>query len=291
MKRENSDRLLIGAHTSTAGGLENALYEGSEIGATTVQIFTSNQRQWKGRLLTPEIVDAWNKAKEETGIHIVMSHDSYLINLGAPAEEVLAKSRAAFREEVERCLELGITYLNFHPGAALDGDRQESMDRIAWGLLEIRPLLKNSSLTLLLETTAGQGSSIGYRFEELGYIISKVEGEVPIGVCLDTCHSFSAGYDLRTKEGWDQTLAEFDNAIGLKYLKAFHLNDSMKPFGQRKDRHAPLGKGEIGLKCFEFLMQDPRTRALPKYLETPDGPPLWKVEIQMLREFAKNQII
>lgn len=281
-----ANHLLIGAHTSAAGGVHHALLEGKEIDATTVQLFTSNQKQWQGRPLTPELIESWQVAMKETGLSHVMSHDSYLINLGGPREEILHKSRTAFLEEVERCLQLGVTYLNFHPGAALDGDVQECLDRIVESLLLSRPLLDKGTTRLLLEATAGQGSSVGHCFEHLAYIIEKVQSQIPIGVCIDTCHLFVAGYDIRTREAWEKTLAEFDRIVGLPHLYAFHLNDSLKELGSRVDRHQPLGEGFIGWDCFRFLMTDPRTRNLPKYLETPGGKDLWKKEIKQLQEFA-----
>lgn len=279
------DILLIGAHTSAAGGVHRALLEGREIGATTIQLFTSNQKQWQGRALTPEMIDTWHRTIDETGLSHIMSHDSYLINLGGPRLEILEKSRKAFAEEIERCVNLNIPYLNFHPGAALDGDVQECLDRIVESLLLVRPLLEQGKTRLLLETTAGQGSTVGNRFEHLGYIIEKVKDAIPIGVCIDTCHIFVAGYDIRTCEAWEKTLAEFDHTIGLPFLYAFHLNDSVKDLGSRVDRHQPLGEGKIGWDCFRFLVTDPRTRHLPKYLETPGGIDMWKNEIQQLRNF------
>lgn len=278
---------LIGAHTSTAGGIHQALLEGRQIGATTVQFFTSNQKQWKGRLLTPEIVEVWHKVLAETGLTQVMSHDSYLINLGCPNIENLTKSRQAFSEEVQRCVQLGVSYLNFHPGAALDSDPEQCLDRIVESLLLTQPLLDKGETCLLLETTAGQGSTVGNKFEHLAYIISRLEGKIPIGVCVDTCHIFVAGYDIRTAAAWEITLQEFDRIIGLSYLKAFHVNDSLKELGSRVDRHKPLGEGMIGWECFRFLMTDSRLRHLPKYLETPGGPELWLTEIQKLKELVQ----
>lgn len=282
----NTSLFLLGAHTSTAGGIHYALLEGKEIGATTVQLFTSNQKQWQGRPLTAEMIENWQRTLEETQLCHIMSHDSYLINLGGPRLDVLAKSRQAFYEEVERCVQLGIPYLNFHPGAALDGEIQECLDRIVESLLLVRPLLEKGTTRLLLETTAGQGSTVGNRFEHLGFIIEKVKEKIPIGVCMDTCHLFVAGYDVRTPEAWEKTLTEFDHTVGLAFLYAFHLNDSLKGLGSRVDRHQPLGEGQIGWECFRFLMTDPRTRHLPKYLETPGRTELWKKEIQQLKEFA-----
>lgn len=284
----SNPKILIGAHTSAAGGVQNALLEGKEIGATVIQFFTSNQKQWKGRELTKQMIDDWNRTLKETGLSHIMSHDSYLINLGCPNRENLEKSRQAFQEETHRCLELNVDYLNFHPGAALDGDVQECLDLIVESLLLVRPLLEKGKLRLLLETTAGQGSAVGNRFEQLAYIIEKVKGKVPIGVCIDTCHIFVAGYDIRTPQAWEETLAEFDRIIGLSHLYAFHINDSVKDLGSRVDRHAELGEGKIGWECFRFLMQDSRTRHLPKYLETPGGPEFWKKEIAQLKEYARG---
>lgn len=282
-----SKDLLIGAHTSAAGGVFNALLEGKRIGATTIQLFTSNQKRWEGKQITPEIKAKWEKVLEETGLKEIMSHDSYLINLGAPSPETLEKSRKAFKEEIQRCLDLGITYMNFHPGAALKDDPQDCLDRIVESLLEVEAMMEKASTTLLLETTAGQGSTVGHQFEQLGYIIERVEKKIPIGVCIDTCHIFAAGYDIRSQEGWDRTLEKFDEKIGLSYLRALHVNDSMKDLGTRVDRHQPLGEGKIGIECFKVMMRDPRLREIPKYLETPGGPDVWVHEIEKLREFAK----
>lgn len=281
---------LVGAHTSAAGGVHKALLEGKQIGATTIQLFTSNQRQWKGKPISDEEVALWQRTLSETDLSHIMSHDSYLINLGAPSEEVLEKSRMAFLDEIKRCVQLDLTYLNFHPGAALKEDRTTCLDRIAESILQTAPLLEKSRLRLLLEATAGQGSSVGCTFEELAYILKKVEHKVPIGVCIDTCHIFVAGYDIRTKETLDHTLKEFDRVVGLQHLYAFHLNDSKKGLGSRVDRHAPLGEGEIGWECFRLLMQDIRTKDKPKYLETPDGPPGWTTEIEKLKEFSEGAL-
>lgn len=282
----SKEELLIGAHTSIAGGVHNALLEGASIGATTVQIFTSNQRQWKGKPISDAETDLWHKTLKETGLKKIMSHDSYLINLGSSDKEALHKSRKTFKEELDRCHKLKISYLNFHPGAALARSVEECLDTICESLLELESLADKGSTRLLLEATAGQGSSVGHRFEHLGYVIERVHKKIPIGVCVDTCHIFSAGYDIRTKKGWDEVLQEFDKIVGLKHLYAFHVNDSLKPLGARRDRHASLGKGEIGMECFKVMMTHPLIRELPKYLETPDTE-IWKDEIALLRGFAK----
>jgi deoxyribonuclease-4 len=284
----SSSDILIGAHTSTAGGLHQALIEGQLIGASTVQFFTSNQKQWKGRPLTKEILTLWQETLSVTGLTHLMSHDSYLINLGCPNPENLLKSRQAFHEEVQRCLQLGMSYLNFHPGAALTTDKEECLNCIIDSLLLVKPLLEEGSLRLLIECTAGQGSTVGYCLDDLAYLVNRLKNQLPIGICLDTCHLFVAGYDIRTTIAWDALLREFDQIIGLQHLYAFHLNDSLRELGSRVDRHQPLGEGTIGWECFKFLMQDARTRHLPKYLETPGGPALWQKEIKQLKEFAKQ---
>lgn len=215
-----------------------------------------------------------------------MSHDSYLINLGSPDSEALQKSRKAFKDELIRCQQLGITFLNFHPGARLSGSEEECLERICASLEHLEDVADKGHTRLLLEMTAGQGTSVGHRFEHVAFILDKVHKKVPVGVCIDTCHIFSAGYDIRTQKDWDETLEAFDKIIGLKHLYAFHVNDSMHPLGSRKDRHADLGEGKIGLECFKVMMTDPRLREIPKYLETRGGLPLWKKEIALLRELA-----
>lgn len=286
--KHSTHELLIGAHTSAAGGVQNALYEGKSIGATTIQLFTSNQRQWHSRSLSQETIELWHKAMQETGLKSIMSHDSYLINLGATDPEVLTKSRHAFREEIIRCLQLGLTFMNFHPGAALKAPKEKCLDGIVESLFEVRDLFTGKDpLRLLLETTAGQGSSVGCTFEEVGYIVKRVKESIPVGVCIDTCHIFVAGYDIRTKAGLEKALSEFDHHIGLKHLCALHLNDSQKGLGSRVDRHMDLGKGTLGIDCFKAIMQEPRLKELPKYLETPGGLEVWKKEIELLRSFAK----
>ncbi len=286
-RKTPANQLLIGAHTSAAGGAHNAIAEAASIGATTFQFFTANQKQWKGKPLTEEGIERFKRALGESGMEQIMSHAGYLINLGSPNEEVREKSLKGFYDEVERCCDLGLSFLNFHPGAALKESRAACLDKIVEGMLSVENLLVDDELHLLLETTAGQGSTIGYTFEELAYLIDKTKNRLPVGVCIDTCHIFAAGYDIRTPEGWNKTLKSFDELIGLDYLFAFHLNDSMKELGSKRDRHAPLGEGEIGMECFKFLMESPLTREIPKYLETPGGCPLWDKEIWMLREFAQ----
>lgn len=279
--------LLIGAHTSAAGGAPNALLEGSEIGATTIQLFTSNQRQWKGRTIDEEEIALWKTTLQETGMQKVMSHSSYLINLGSFDSEIHHKSQVAFAEEIKRCHQLELSFLNFHPGTNTCGENVETcLDRIIASLKKYEKLCAQGSTRLLIETTAGQGHTVGHRFEHLAYLLDALKTYIPIGICIDTCHIFSAGYDIRTPEAWHKTLIEFDQCVGLKHLYALHLNDSKKPFASCCDRHANLGEGEIGLPCFKFIMTHPKLRDIPKYLETPDGPSRWKKEIELLRSFC-----
>ena len=286
MKKTPPEKLLIGAHTSAQGGAHNALLEGASIGATTIQFFTANQKTWKGKEIGEKEVALWKQTIEETGIRKVMSHDSYLINLGSPNEEGLVKSRKAFEDEIRRCHLLDVAFLNFHPGAALDSTVEQCLDTIVESLLTLEKLIHEGHTRLLIESTAGQGSSVGHKFEHLGYLVEKLHRKIKIGVCVDTCHMFAAGYDVSSKKGWDATLAEFDRQIGLQHLYALHVNDSIKPLGSRVDRHACLGEGEIGIAGFKAMMQHPALYELPKYLETPEGPETWKKEIQLLRKFA-----
>lgn len=277
-------KTYLGAHTSAAGGSFNALIQGAEIGATSIQLFTSNQKQWKGRTITPEEVQKWEDLKKDTGISNIMSHASYLINIGSPKEELREKSLNALCEELKRCHLLGIDFLNFHPGAATTSTKQECIQNIIESLKTMKDLVKEGKTLLVLEATAGQGTVVGSTFEELGEIVHGVKDDIPIGVCIDTCHIFAAGYDITTKEAWEKTLKEFDKHIGLKYLVGLHLNDSKHPLGSKKDRHELLGKGEIGIECFKVCMQNKTLAPLPKYLETPD-PSGWASEIKHLRSF------
>ncbi len=287
MRQTPPEKLLIGAHCSAQGGAHNALYVGASIGATTIQLFTSNQKMWRSNPITEEEIALWKKALQETGIKKVMSHDSYLINLGSPNQEILAKSRKAFKEELQRCHSLDLAFLNFHPGAATESTEEECLDTIIKSLLQLEKECAKGKTRLLVEATAGQGTNVGYCFEHLGYLVHSLQGRIPMGVCIDTCHIFAAGYDIRTMEGWEATLKEFGKHVGLKHLFALHVNDSMQPLGSRKDRHAQLGEGEIGIASFKAMMQHPRLREIPKYLETPLGPERWKDEIQLLRTFAR----
>ena len=280
--------LLIGAHTSAAGGVHMALLHGKKIGANAIQLFTANQKTWNAKPLTSEAINLWETARAECGIEKIMSHDSYLINLGSPNPEILTKSRKLFAEELTRCQQLKIDYLNFHPGAATSGTHKQCLDTIVESLLLVANQAKQGPTRLLLETTAGQGTSVGWNFDDIGYIMNKTSPYLPIGVCIDTCHSFCAGYDLCSLEGWENTLANFDKSVGLKHLYALHINDSLKPFASRRDRHASLGEGEIGMECFKICATHPILSQLMMILETPN-PDRWSEEISLLRQFAKEK--
>ena len=276
----------FGAHVSASGGVENAVRNAKEIGATAFALFTKNQRQWLAPELTIAQIDTFKQAMAEAGYTAaqVLPHDSYLINLGHPDEDGLEKSRESFFEEMHRCELLGLDRLNFHPGSHLKRiDEEGSLKRIAESINIA--LERSEGVTAVLENTAGQGSNLGFKFEHLAYIIDRVEDKSRVGVCLDTCHSFAAGYDLRTKEACDATFAEFDRIIGFKYLRGMHLNDAMRPLGSHIDRHSPMGEGEIGIECFKYIASDPRFDNIPLILETPDEE-RWAQEIAQLRAFA-----
>lgn len=279
-------KLLVGAHMSAAGGVSNAIYEAVKYGANIVQLFTANQRTWNTKDISAEEIDLFKKAKTESNLSHIASHNSYLINLGSPKKELREKSIKAFEKELHRCHKLEIDYLIFHPGAATGEDIDTCLDNICNSLSSIAPLAKKGPTRLLIETTAGQGSNVGYKFEHLDFILNKIGKKCHMGICIDTSHIFAAGYDIRTKKGIDIMLKEFDEIIGLEHLYAFHFNDSLTDFGSRKDRHANIGKGKIGLECFKYLMTNAKTKYIPKYLETPFGEKHWKDEIKMLKKFG-----
>ena len=276
----------IGAHVSASGGVENAIKNAREIGATAFALFTKNQRQWLAAPLTGAQIDNFRRLMAESGYsaHQILPHDSYLINLGHPDEDGLQKSRESFFEEMHRCELLGLDRLNFHPGSHLNRISAEgSLDRIAESIN--MALERTQGVTAVIENTAGQGSNLGFDFEHLAYIIDRVEDKSRVGVCIDTCHSFAAGYDLRTKEACDKTFEEFERIVGFNYLRGMHLNDAMRPLGSHVDRHSPLGEGEIGWECFRYIMQDSRFDNIPLILETPNEE-LWPEEIAKLKAFA-----
>jgi len=291
---------FVGAHTSASGGVQNAVLQAQKIGARAFALFTKNQKRWDAKPFDAATLDAWFSALEASGIlpkHI-LPHDSYLINLGHPEEEALQKSRTAFIDEMQRCEILGLDRLNFHPGshlvkfAAKEKKDSAFVQEIEEKCLDVIAesiniaLDKTSGVKAVIENTAGQGSNLGYRFEHLAYIIDKVEDKNRVGVCIDTCHMFTSGYDIRTREAYDATWAEFEKVVGFKYLSGMHINDSKPPLGSRVDRHHSLGEGEIGLDAFRFLMNDPRMDDIPLVLETIDES-IWDKEIALLYSFVE----
>ena len=278
----------IGAHVSASGGVSNAPLNAAKIGADAFAFFTKNQRQWSSKPLELKEIDNFHKACEAHQIDInnILPHDSYLINLGHPDREKLKKSRNAFIEEMSRCEQLNLTKLNFHPGSHLTQIDEDVCLNLISESINIA-LDKTESVTAVIENTAGQGSNMGYRFEHLATIIDGVEDKTRVGVCIDTCHAFAGGYDLSTYESTRNVFNEFDKIIGFKWLKGMHLNDSKKKLGSRVDRHQSIGKGEIGMEAFRFILQDPRFNNIPLILETIDSS-IWEQEIIMLRELANE---
>ncbi|MBE0496461.1 MAG: deoxyribonuclease IV [Campylobacterales bacterium] len=275
----------IGAHVSASGGVFNAPLNAEAIGANAFALFTKNQRQWNAKPLDATTIEAFKANLARVGIlpKHVLAHDSYLINLGHPEKEARQKSLEAFIDEVQRCDQLGLDKLNFHPGSHLNQLTEEAcLDAIAENLN--RTLEVTQNVTLVIENTAGQGTNLGYKWEHLAHLIERVEDKARIGVCLDTCHLFTAGYDIRTSEAYAKTTKEFDSIVGFRYLKGMHLNDAKPALGARVDRHHSLGKGTIGLKAFEYIMNDSRIEDIPFILETID-PAIWAEEIALLRGF------
>lgn len=273
----------IGAHVSASGGLENAVFNAVAIGANAFALFTKNQKQWLAPALTDEAIAKFKRACQEHGFlaEQILPHDSYLINLGHPEEEGLQKSRNSFLMEMKRCQALGLSMLNFHPGSHLKKiSESESLSRIAESIN--MALAETQGVTAVIENTAGQGSNLGYRFEHLAEIIEQVEDKTRVGVCLDTCHAFAAGYDLSSEDACEQTFGEFNRIVGYSYLRGMHLNDAMKPLGSRVDRHSSLGEGHIAWPCFKWLMKQDFTDRIPMILETVD-PDIWAQEISALR--------
>ncbi len=287
----------VGAHVSISGGVENAPLNAMAIGAKAFALFTKNQRQWEAKPLATKSIDAFYKNLETSQIkpkHI-LPHDSYLINLGNPQTEALEKSREAFIDEVERCSILGLDKLNFHPGSHLlklskrDPHYNDKimeaelvcLDLIATSINHIIEATPHSNVKLVIENTAGQGSNLGYQFEHLAHLIERVEDKTRIGVCLDTCHTFTSGYDLRTSQTYHETMESFGRIVGFEYLMGMHVNDSKPPLGSHVDRHHSLGKGELGWEPFRLIMNDPRMDDIPLILETIDES-IWAEEIQAL---------
>jgi deoxyribonuclease-4 len=279
---------LVGAHQSIAGGLHTAFERATSAGCRTLQIFTKSTNQWRAKPLNGEDIANYKTAASESNIHPVMAHDCYLINLCATNPVFLRKSRDAFIDEMRRCHVLGIQLFNFHPGSHMGAGEKEGIKRIVESLNIAHEATADTDVLGVLETTAGQGSALGYRFEHLRRIIDLVDNPARMRVCIDTCHVFAAGYDLRSEEAYERTMMEFDAVIGIDRLVALHVNDSKKPLGSRVDRHEHIGKGAIGRVAFRCIMQDPRLERIPKILETPKGLDLKedRMNLRTLRRLA-----
>lgn len=271
---------ILGAHMSISGGLYRAVESAQAVGCQCVQIFTKNSNQWKGKALTSKDAELFKEAQARCGISHPIAHDSYLINLGAPSDELWLKSVAAFEDELLRANELGIPFVVTHPGSYTTSTPQEGLDRIVEGLKRVLEHTSGIQTRCLLENTAGQGTNLGFELEHLAFIMEGVEGRKPtaadgedfqLGVCFDTCHGFAAGYDFSTPETYAEMMTHFDSILGLNRFRAFHLNDATKERGSRVDRHAHIGHGKIPLEAFRLLLNDSRFEAVPKYLETPKG--------------------
>jgi deoxyribonuclease-4 len=277
----------IGAHVSASGGVENAPLNAHNIGAKAFALFTKNQRQWTAAPLTQKSIELFKSRCSAYGFSPdqILPHDSYLINLGHPEEEGLNKSRIAFLDEMQRCEQLGLNRLNFHPGSHLNKISIDNcLARIAESINIV--LDKTNGVTAVIENTAGQGSNLGYTFEQIAQIISGIEDKSRVGVCLDTAHTLAAGYEIRTRESFDATFVKFDEIIGFRYLKGMHINDSKKELSSHVDRHENIGKGVMGMDMFSFLMNDSRFDNIPMVLETPDES-IWAEEIQLLYSLQK----
>lgn len=280
---------LIGAHVSAAGGVFNAPVNAKAIGATAFALFTKNQRQWQAKPLDADTITAFKSRCQQLGFDAsaILPHDSYLINLGAPETEKLEKSRLAFIDEMQRCQQLGLHLLNFHPGSHLKQISESACLKLIAESINLAHQ-QVDDVVAVIENTAGQGSNLGWRFEHLAEIIAQVDDKSRIGVCIDTCHAFAAGYDLRSMEATESSFAEFDQIVGMQYLRAMHLNDSKGGLGSHLDRHHSLGEGAIGWNCFRFLMQDHRFDNIPLILET-INPDIWQHEIATLRSFTPEE--
>ncbi len=280
---------LFGAHMSVAGGFQNAFAAAANAGCDCLQIFVKNQRQWSAPPLTREAVDAYKSAEHETGIGPVVAHASYLLNLASPEKENVKRSVSALIDEIERCAQLGVPNLVFHPGAHMGEGVDAGIKRIVGGLNEVHKKAKAGSVQVLLETTAGQGTSIGHEIEHLGRILAGVRNPDSLGVCVDTCHVFAAGYDLTSDAGYEKLASEIERFVGFERVKCIHVNDSLRPCGSRVDRHDHIGKGEIGLGGFRRVLNDGRLAHAMRILETPKGvdgrgTDLDKVNLRRLRK-------
>ena len=280
---------LLGAHVPTAGGLANAPDRGKSIGAEAIQIFTRNQVQWKAKPLGADEAHAFKHAFAQSGLRRVVAHGSYLVNLASPEAEARTRSREAFVTEVERCHALGIEHLIFHPGAHMGAGDERGLATLAASLDHILERTQGCAVMPLLEVTAGQGSSLGHRFEHIAEVLERVRRPERLGVCLDTCHLFAAGYDIATPRGYDETWRAFERIVGSRMLKAIHLNDAKMGLGSHLDRHAPVGKGYLGRETFRRIVGDERVAGIPLILETPGGLDGWRRELRLLRRLVRSR--
>jgi deoxyribonuclease-4 len=280
--RQPDRKMLLGAHMSIAGGVHTAIERAMEIGCTTMQLFVKNNNQWKGKPLSDEDVSTYKELRLKSTLGPIAAHDTYLINLCAVDPDILTKSRLALKDEFDRCERLGIDYLNFHPGSHMGAGESDGIRRIAESINIIHEQTNGYRVRSVLETTAGQGTAIGYRFEQLRAIIDQVEAKDRMAVCVDTCHVFAAGYDLVSDRGYEETFRAFDEIVGLDRLVMFHVNDSKRERASRVDRHEHIGKGMIGKKGFAHLMNDHRFDTIPKILETAKGPEM-KEDVRNMR--------
>jgi deoxyribonuclease-4 len=279
----------LGAHVSISGGLPNAFDRGRDLGCETIQVFTRNQTQWRARPLGAAEIDAFFQADPSGDLQPVLAHDSYLINLASPQKELWQKSCGAFYEEMLRADSLHIPFLVFHPGSHTGSGEQDGLKNVSQALNQLIEKTGDSGLRILIESTAGQGSSLGYRFEQLALLLEWTERKDRIGICLDTCHIFAAGYDIRTEKSYFQTMEAFDSIVGLKRLFAFHVNDSRKELGSRVDRHEHIGQGHIGLEGFRCLVNDARLHSLPMILETPGEDEDFHRNLTLLRSLIVSE--
>ena len=266
--------IFLGAHFSIAGGLHKAVFTASEYGCTALQVFTKNASTWKERTLSSHDIEQFDVARKQSGVKSICSHTSYLINLASPERNKYERSVKALEHELVRSTQLSIPYVIMHPGAHMGSGKDKGLHRIAGGINKVFDHVPEATCQLVLETTAGQGSNLGHTFEQLAHISDMVEAKEKIGFCLDTCHVFAAGYDLRTKTAYQETMQALDRVIGLDRLCVIHLNDAKKGLGSRIDRHEHIGEGAIGIDAFSFILNDPQLKGLPKILETPkkEGP-------------------
>lgn len=288
-----SKRLNIGSHVSIAGGVDNAPMRGAEVGCEVIQIFVKSNRQWNAKPLKDDEIARFNENRKKTGIETVHAHNCYLINTGSADRELREKSERCFALELERCEALGVPWLISHPGSHTGSGEENGLRLIVESIKKLLKSAKGMKVGILVETTAGQGTNLGYHFEHLAQILNEVGEPERMGACFDTCHTFAAGYDIRTRSGCGEVFEEFDDVIGLDRLKAFHFNDTPGKLGEKKDRHAHIGEGSLGAEPFRFILKDKRFREIPKFLETPkgktnDGRDCDEMNLARLRELAQS---